>query len=138
MLPDGIYRYTIRTVTPRGYKLEAQYNNIIIENNFREMAFVFWNSTYSKRSPSFQIQAELINTSPRPLKWMFVDVIDEYLRTYYHAKEEEALKTGMIFFNGKDNSGKDLAPGHYRLRAVISDDQGNIKTVISDPFLVVE
>lgn len=138
LLPDGIYRYTIRTVTPRGYKLEAQYNNIIIENNFREMAFVFWNSTYSKRSPSFQIQAELINTSPRPLKWMFVDVIDEYLRTYYHAKEEEALKTGMIFFNGKDNSGKDLAPGHYRLRAVISDDQGNIKTVISDPFLVVE
>lgn len=137
LLPDGIYRYKIHTVTPRGYTLEAEYNNIIIENNFREMALVFWNSTYSKRSPSFKIKAELINTSPRPLKWMTTDVIDENLKTVYHTSEKEALKTGIIFFDGKDNDGKDLPPGRYRLRSVVSDDQGNIKTVISDPFLVI-
>lgn len=138
LLPDGVYQYKIRTVTPRGYTLEAEYNNIIIENNFREMALVFWNRNYSKRSPSFKIKAELINTSPRPLKWMFTDVIDENLKTFYRAQETEALKTGIIYFDGKDRDGNDLLPGRYRLRSIISDDQGNIKTVISEQFLVIE
>lgn len=136
--PDGIYSYKIQTTTPRGYHLQAEYNNIILENNFLEVALAFWNDTLSLRSPSYEIKGELVSIHKRSLKWMTVDIIDENLLVYTRWDEKEALKTGIITYNGRDSQNKMLPFGKYRMRVTSSDDQGNIKTVISDQFIIKE
>ena len=138
MLPDGIYSYKIETVTPRGNKLEAEYSNIVIESNYREMSLVFWNNIYSKRSPSLKIRASLIDSRIDEFKWIFYDVIDENLKVHYRSERQNPGDKALIEYDGKDSAGNDLLPGFYRLRAVAADNQGNLKTVISDRFTVKE
>lgn len=138
MLPDGIYSYKIETITPRGNKLEAEYSNIVIESNYRETTIIFWNNTYSKRSPSIKIRASLVDSRIDEFKWIFYDVIDENLKVYYRSERQDPGDKVLIEYDGKDNAGTDLLPGFYRLRAVVADNQGNLKTVISDRFTVKE
>lgn len=138
MLPDGIYSYKIETITPRGNKLEAEYSNIVIESNYRETTIIFWNNTYSKRSPSIKIRASLVDSRIDEFKWIFYDVIDENLKVYYRSEKRDPGDEVIIEYDGKDNAGNDLLPGFYRLRAVVADNQGNLKTVISDRFTVKE
>ena len=138
MLPDGIYSYKIETITPRGNKLEAEYSNIVIESNYRETTIIFWNNTYSKRSPSIKIRASLVDSRIDEFKWIFYDVIDENLKVYYRSEKRDPGNEVIIEYDGKDNAGNDLLPGFYRLRAVVADNQGNLKTVISDRFTVKE
>ena len=71
-------------------------------------------------------------------KWIFYDVIDENLKVYYRSEKRDPGNEVIIEYDGKDNAGNDLLPGFYRLRAVVADNQGNLKTVISDRFTVKE
>lgn len=150
IMPDGVYNYEITSTDLAGNTSEqARISNIIFSAEKPETAVSINGSRYFAPSPkgSVAVARRTINFSvaiPSPsasvnslTDWQ-ISIVGKDDDKVYYSKSGKTNPPSSFLFDGKNNSGKDLADGEYRAKITAKYLNGYEPDAVYSPVFVLD
>ncbi len=137
LVPDGVYRYEIRTTDRAGNSAVATVENIIVDTEPTPIAVSIDRSFFS---PDNDGNADVVTLTPE------IPVAEGLQRWELAVRndDEEVVRTfsgggtlsGELIFDGADDAGRDLPEGAYTARLEVLYRNGNNPAQVSPEFIL--
>ncbi|MFW5785687.1 MAG: FlgD immunoglobulin-like domain containing protein [bacterium] len=137
LVPDGVYRYEVRTTDRAGNSTVATVDNIIVDTEATPISVSIDRSHFS---PNDDGNADVITLTPEiPVaegleRWELAvrNARDEVVRTFSGG----GTLPGELVFDGADDAGRELPEGAYTARMEVLYRNGNNPSRVSPEFML--